>query len=53
MILLRSAKQGAAVDTVGYHLTLHVAPTDEQVHAQIGEMVRWVRQLTEKIVELA
>jgi len=49
----KGSKVHAAVDTLGHLLALHVTPADEQDRAQVGELARQVRQITEENVELA
>ena len=49
----KGSKVHAAVDALGHLLALHVTPADEQDRAQVGELARQVRQITEENVELA
>jgi len=47
------SKVHMAVDTLGYLLTLHVAPADEQDRARVGQVAKDIQKVTDDSVELA
>ena len=49
----KGAKVHMAVDTLGYLLSLHVTPANQQDRAQVGKLARDVQQQTGRSVELA
>ena len=49
----KGSKVHMAVDTLGYLLSLHVTPADQQDRAQVGKLARDVQQQTGQSVELA
>ena len=49
----KGSKVHMAVDTLGYLLSLHVTPADQQDRAQVGQLAKDVQQQTGKSVELA
>jgi transposase len=49
----KGSKLHLVVDTLGYLLTLHVTPANEQERAQIGEFADQVQAITGQTVELA
>ena len=49
----KGAKVHAAVDTLGYLLSLHVTPANEQDREQVGQLAQAVQEITGKSVELA
>jgi transposase len=49
----KGTKVHMAVDTLGYLLTLHVTPADEQDRAQVGDLAKQVQQETGDSVEIA
>lgn len=49
----KGSKVHMAVDTLGYLLSLHVTPADQQDREQVGKLAKDVQQQTGKSVELA
>jgi transposase len=49
----KGSKVHLAVDTLGYVLSLHVTPANEQDRAQVGELAEAVQEVTGGTVELA
>ena len=49
----KDSKVHMAVDTLGYLLSLHVTPADQQDREQVGKLAKDVQQQTGKSVELA
>jgi transposase len=49
----KGSKVHMAVDTLGYLLSLHVTPADQQDREQVGKLARDVQKQTGKSVELA
>jgi transposase len=49
----KGSKVHMAVDTLGYLLSLHVTPANEQDREQVGKLAREVQKQTGKSVELA
>ena len=49
----KGSKVHLAVDTLGYLLSLHVTPANEQDRAQVGELAAAVQEATDDHVELA
>ena len=50
---VKGSKAHMAIDTLGYLLSLHVTPADEQDRAQVGELAKRVQEETGESVELA
>src|SRR5918995_1616659 len=48
----RGSKTHVVVDTLGYLLTLHVTPADEQDRAQVAELAEAVQEATGQTVEV-
>jgi transposase len=49
----KGSKMHMAVDTLGYLLTLHVTPANEQDRAQVAQLAQQVQAVTGQSVELA
>lgn len=49
----KGSKVHAAVDTLGNLLALKATPADEQDRAQVGDLVKAVREVTDETVEVA
>ena len=49
----KGSKVHLAVDTLGYLLTLHVTPADEQDRAQVGQLAQQVQAATGHTIEIA
>jgi transposase len=50
---VKGSKAHMAIDTLGYLLSLHVTPADEQDRARAGELAARVQEATGRSVELA